>query len=238
MSETATCAESVPKPRRLWAALSHVAEPLDAVAVAINRVPKRHETARFGEQEKQDPVDDRQRLLERFAAAARGARVEVRPHRGGRSGLQHCSEDLGGCFHHSGSERAADRRGVLFRFRHQVLQRVSAVRVGAEHLGVQDPDERREGPLIINRILQVELRIAPGIDAARIDDSDAHAVVQNAPSGLPGSRMHNRGAPERIEPLSPVACHDADGGGPRARRRDDNSFDCCHLLDPIEPKGC
>ena len=44
--------------------LGRVAKPLEAVALAVDRMPQRHERARFGEQQEQHPVDDGQRLLE------------------------------------------------------------------------------------------------------------------------------------------------------------------------------
>ena len=64
MREPSNRAQRIPRAERTWRSLRRVAQRLDAVAVAIDRVPERHEHARFGEQEKEDAIDDRERLLE------------------------------------------------------------------------------------------------------------------------------------------------------------------------------
>ena len=57
-------AQRVPEPRLPPASLGGIAQTFEAVALAIDGMPQRHERARFGEQQEQHAVDDRQRLLE------------------------------------------------------------------------------------------------------------------------------------------------------------------------------
>ena len=57
-------AQRVPEPSAGCGRSAAVAQRLDAVALAVDRMPQRDEAARFGEQQEQDAIDDRERLLE------------------------------------------------------------------------------------------------------------------------------------------------------------------------------
>ncbi len=56
--------QRIPQSRGPLRSLRHVAQHLEAVALAVDGMPQRHERTRFGEQQKQDAIDDGQRLLE------------------------------------------------------------------------------------------------------------------------------------------------------------------------------
>ena len=76
--------QRVPQPRRRRGSLREIAQRLEAVTLAIHRMPERHELARLREQQKEHPIDDRQRLFEAVA--------DRRQPRGGPAGderLQH-----------------------------------------------------------------------------------------------------------------------------------------------------
>ena len=78
--------QRLPQPARRAETLGQVAQRLDRVAVAVDRMPERHQAARFGEQQEQQAVDDGQRL---FVGAVQPRSVPARsaagPAEGGRA---------------------------------------------------------------------------------------------------------------------------------------------------------
>ena len=54
--------QRLPEPGRGRLAFGHRPERFDRVAVPVDRVPLRDQAARLGEQQKQDPIDDRERV--------------------------------------------------------------------------------------------------------------------------------------------------------------------------------
>ena len=64
MREARDRAQRVPESGCRPAQSSARAQRLDAVALPVHRVPQRNQQSRFGEQQKQHSIHDRQRLLE------------------------------------------------------------------------------------------------------------------------------------------------------------------------------
>ena len=66
--------QGVPHAGRSQRSIGGVAQRLDAVALPINGMPERHQPARLGEEQEQQAVYDRQRLLERIVQRSAGVR--------------------------------------------------------------------------------------------------------------------------------------------------------------------
>ncbi len=64
VGHSAHCAQRVPQAGRHGRPLGRFAQRLDAVTLAVDRMPYRHERPRLGEEQEEDPVHDRERLFE------------------------------------------------------------------------------------------------------------------------------------------------------------------------------
>src|SRR5262245_47954959 len=72
MRETGDGLERFPQSWWLPDGFNRRPQGLEGVAVPIRGMPPRYEASRLGEQEEEDPVDDRQRLVEQMPMVVRG----------------------------------------------------------------------------------------------------------------------------------------------------------------------
>ena len=108
-------------------------------------MPERHESARFGEEEEQQPVDDRERLLEDVGQRPTALLREQRPQYM-RRGLEHPA-----------AERPADACGVSFSLGQQ---RAEGVAIASEPCRHEQRCESRRGSRVVGRFLEVHLGVA------------------------------------------------------------------------------
>jgi hypothetical protein len=86
---------------------------------------------------------------------------------------------------------------------------IGGVDEGSEHRGSsQNERECSDCCLIVEHSIEVELREAPGIEPAGVDQSDRRAVEKQAPVGVPFDGQDDGGSPERIEAFAPSRHHE------------------------------
>ncbi len=147
-----------------------VAERLDAVALAIHRMPQRHEPARFREQQEEQAIHDRERLLEGSVDIGCDARATSN-----HQGLQHVS----GCSQHAFPQRPAHARCVSFRSVDELIERSAGAPL--EHFRARETPERRKRSLIVCGKVQVELGEPFRVEPSGVDEPQVHAVEQKQP---------------------------------------------------------
>ena len=207
MGQAGDRAQRVPESRRRRRTFGDVAQRFEAVALAIDRVPQRHECARLGKQQKQDAIDDRQCLFEP-AVDVHGPESRLRARRYGRpsdrgprheEGPQHLARRR----EHAVAEQSAHSGGVAVRRRDKGVQRPRIARLGGERRRTGDGPEGGEGRRMIDREIQVELDVTAGVETAAIHDPQMKTVEEQTPGGRPSRRLSDREPPERIERLAP-----------------------------------
>ena len=204
MREPRHRAQRVPQTGGARRSLRIVAHRLDAVALAIDRVPERDERARLREQQKQDAIDDRQRLLERLVDRDRA----IAP---ARSPARQRAKDFGRRRQHAVAQRTADARRMTIRRGDECVQRAWIRGARAERRRMARVPERGECARLIVREIEIEVERAPGVHTRRVHDSQPHAVGEKTPAGASPLRFDHRDAPQRIERFAP------DGGDQRDR---------------------
>ena len=144
---------------------------LDRVGVAVDLVPDRHQRSRLREQQKQDAIHDRQRLLERDGAIGGLSRRPRQRHRQG-----------GQCRQHAVAERSADARRMRVRFEEVVSKRRRG-RAG-ESGGARKCPERRDAFRSGHERVEIELDRRARPRSSAIDDADRAAVADDQPTSL------------------------------------------------------
>ena len=189
--------QRVPQPRRRLRTLGRGAQRLDAVALAVHRMPQRDEAAGFREQQEEDAIHDRQRLLERVVEwltvmAPAPRRPKERAEHVGRCGKDAVAQRSGDC-----------RRMKVGRLDDRVQRRAIAAGRGRKRRRVQERPERGARALVVDREIDVELEESPRIQPAGVDEPKVGAVEDQRPRGGPPDRLGHRDAPMRIEAVAP-----------------------------------
>ena len=143
-------AQRIPEARGRAVPLRDVAQRFEAVALAVDRMPQRHQRARFGEQQEQDAIDDRERLLEgdvEIDAPAgtypRGGRLRARRGSAKNQRLQHFARRG----EHAVAQRPADAGGMAIGGGDQGVQRSLVARTRPRaRLRRRSPRARRGCP--------------------------------------------------------------------------------------------
>jgi hypothetical protein len=178
-------AKNVPQTSRVRT-FRQKAERFDAVAVAVHRMPQRHQAPRFGKEQKQNPVDDRERLLEGVRWYRRLASPR-RPHQ--------CRQHVGGRRQYAILERPADAGAVAIGL---VNERVESRRESTQH-----EREGREGALVIGDGIEIELCVSPGVRPRRIHEAKRGPVEKRTPPCRAVQGMRDAVAPQQLEGLAP-----------------------------------
>src|ERR1041384_7291531 len=119
-------------------------------------MPDRHESARLREEEEENPIENRQRLLEqRFGPAA------AMPARG--CPQQQCERG-----ENAGAERAPPRGAMTGALIDNAIQEA---RRGSERFGAGDLPEQRKGRRVVRQQREVELEELARPRAMRVDDA-------------------------------------------------------------------
>ncbi len=179
-------------------------------------MPDGHETARFGEEQKQDAIDDRQRVLEERA----GSSVVCR----------------GACATGPiGDERRDEVHERSFDARLQRLAHGRAVRVGCLDEAIQErpaaggrqgarvqraPEDREERRLI-DGSFQIDLEKAPGVGALGVDGAEADTVEAERPARVVAQAFSHRRVPESSKVGVPRRDDQARGGSSLRRHAPD-----------------
>ena len=169
MREAGDGAQRVPEARRVRCLLGRVAQPFEAVALAVDRMPQRHERARFGEQQEQHPIHDGQRLFEAVLHRDLVTVSDQRAQHFGRRG------------EHAVAQRAAYAGRVPIRGGHQRVQRPRIVGPCSERRRAEDLQEDGERARIVHRQIEVDLDLAARVEPAGVHDSQVEAVEDQAP---------------------------------------------------------
>jgi hypothetical protein len=76
---------------------------------------------------------------------------------------------------------------------------------------------------IVDREVQIELRIAAREQLSRVEQPQPHTIEEQSPLSAPANRLPDRCAPERLEPRAPTGDRQGNGSG----IRHDGCGDCC-----------
>ena len=160
-------------------------------------MPQRDEAAGFREQQEENAIHDRQRLLERVVEwLTRMAPASRRP--------KERAEHVGRRGKDALAQRSGDgRRMKVGRLDDRVQRRAIAAGRGRKCRRVQQRPERGTRPLVVDREIDVELEESPRIQPAGVDEPKVGAVEDQRPRGGPPHRLGHRDAPERIEAVAP-----------------------------------
>src|SRR5215208_4690385 len=139
---------------------------VEAVAIAVNRMPQRNQTTSFREEQKQDAVQHSQGVLEQYLSGESPARWSQR----GNDPLQSKEDAV--------AERPAYLHPVPSRQRHRTIEKRD---VRCERLRSRQTPHGRLGNLAFAENRQVEFEILARPCAARIDEAKAHAVAAERP---------------------------------------------------------
>ena len=196
-------AERVPEAGGSLRPLGDRAERLHAVPVAVDGVPERHQPAGLGEEQEQQAIDNRQRLLEGVIQPAAGVRAAARR----ADERAQISVDA------SRTPSRSDRQTPAAWRSERLTRPWSGVPPwpGANIAARATDQSAAHARGIVERQVQIELEEAPRVEASGIHDAPVGAVERDAPPRALTPRLGDGDAPEGIEPSAPRR-HDQDDG--------------------------
>src|SRR5262245_2283560 len=164
---------------------------LEAVPIAIDRVPERHETARFGEEQEQHAIEHGQRLFpERCRMLSSATR-------------QRCQESVES-LKNACTQGSTHLAAVLPRKHNSRVER-SWISRECRGRGDRPQDCLRFGLKREEREIEFEIVARPG--SPRVDKPKRLAVAADAPTRIRSDRAGHRGAPRSFERFPPCRRH-------------------------------
>ena len=128
-------------------------------------MPEWNERACFGEEQEQQPIDDRERLFEHVVDPTRRIPRKKRTEQEWRRRVKH-----------AGLERAADARGVPLGVDDGGDERAATAGFAAEGAGTENTRERgRRADLVRGRV-ELQVEVTPRVEPGRAHDAKMCAV--------------------------------------------------------------
>ena len=180
------------------------AQRLDRVAVAIDRVPAWHQAARLGKQQKQDPIDDHQRFVERGDPNRAGVVAVCRCRRATAAGDRERPRQVLQRGMHTLLQRGAHRRAMLLGQLDGAVEQRPRVGARPGHRGgAQQSPEHGKSLFALHRDLDVEFDEPPRVRPSTVDNPEARPGQAEAPSlALTDAETHGI-SPRRRRGLTP-----------------------------------
>ncbi len=198
MREAPDGAQRIPQSDHGTRSFRRLAQRLDGVAVPVDSMPDGNESSCLCEQEKENAVNDRQRLLEHV--------VE-------RNDAHRPSSDCGGQNlvrrgQHAIAEGATHTSGIGLRFRDHGAKRARLVRMRRERVGRGEATACCRRQRFVDDGAELELGESPAIQPLAIDDAQGRPVGEERPFGALCLRLDDCGTPEAVEPFAPGGSDD------------------------------
>src|SRR5678815_5542330 len=129
-----------------WSSLQERADDcVEAVAITVDRMPQRHEPSRFGEEQKKNAIEHRQRMLEEHTGWKRQARTRDQRRHDSLQRLQHTV-----------AQRPANLHAMT---RGQCDRAIKKRDAGRECLSAYETPQRGLGEMVLSQHKQVEFHV-------------------------------------------------------------------------------